>query len=90
MPKNEWYLYVLQCRDGSFYTGITMDVRRRVVAHNGGRASRYTRSRRPVTPIHVEPCSDKADALKKEIAMKKRTREKKEEYMRAYGKGDRS
>jgi len=88
--RKEWYLYMLRCRDGSLYTGITTDVQRRVDRHNEGKASRYTRSRRPATPVHSEKCRDKADALKKEFAMKKRTKKEKEDYVREHGKGDRS
>ena len=47
---DEWFVYILRCADGSFYTGITKDVGRRCRQHNEGTASRHTRSRRPGQP----------------------------------------
>jgi len=80
-----WLLYVLKCRDNTLYTGITLDVSRRVQQHNSGTASRYTRCRLPVTLIFSEPCRSRSQALKKEYAMKRLSREKKEEYLRDNG-----
>jgi len=77
-----WYLYVLMCGDGTLYTGITKDLDRRGAQHNNGTASRYTRSRLPVTLIHREPCKDRSSALKKEYAMKQLSRAEKEEYIK--------
>jgi predicted GIY-YIG superfamily endonuclease len=81
--KMGWSLYVLKCKDGTYYTGITNDLSRRVKQHNEGTASRYTRSRGPVKVIFQEPCRGKSSALKKEYAVKSLTRKMKEEYMRA-------
>ncbi len=78
-----WFLYVLKCRDGTLYTGITNDLPRRMVQHNNGTASRYTRSRRPVSVIYQERCRDKSSALKKECGMKSLSRKEKEEYMKS-------
>ena len=47
------YMYVLECRDGSYYTGYTTDVKRRLVAHNSGKGAKYTRARLPVKLIYV-------------------------------------
>jgi predicted GIY-YIG superfamily endonuclease len=80
-----WLLYVLKCRDNTLYTGITIDVSRRVQQHNCGTASRYTRSRLPVRLLFSEPCRSRSQALKKEYAMKRLSREKKDEYIRNYG-----
>ena len=80
-----WLLYVLKCRDNTLYTGITIDVSRRVQQHNSGSASRYTRSRLPVKLIFSEPCRNRSQALKKEYAMKRLSRKKKEEYLRDNG-----
>ena len=80
-----WLLYVLKCRDNTLYTGITSDVSRRVQQHNRGTASRYTRSRLPVMLIFSEPCRNRSQALKKEYAMKRLSRKKKEEYLRGNG-----
>jgi predicted GIY-YIG superfamily endonuclease len=80
-----WLLYVLRCRDNTLYTGITIDVSRRVQQHNSGTASRYTQSRLPVRLIFSEPCRSLSQALKKEYAMKRLSRKKKDEYIRDYG-----
>jgi predicted GIY-YIG superfamily endonuclease len=80
-----WLLYVLKCRDNTLYTGITIDVSRRVQQHNSGTASRYTRSRLPVRLIFSEPCRSRSQALKKEYAMKRLSRKKKEEYLKDNG-----
>jgi predicted GIY-YIG superfamily endonuclease len=77
-----WSLYILKCGDGTLYTGITNDLDRRVAQHNSGTASRYTRSRLPVTIIHREPCKNRSSALKKEYAMKQLSRTEKEAYIK--------
>ena len=67
-----WFVYLLRCADGTLYTGITTDVERRVAEHNGnhGLGARYTRSRRPVTLAHVEPACSRAEAARREAAIK--------------------
>jgi predicted GIY-YIG superfamily endonuclease len=62
---------MLRCRDGSLYTGITNDLPRRLAAHASGKASRYTRSRLPVTVVYQKPQPTKSQALKREAAIKK-------------------
>src|SRR5437667_1551440 len=59
-----WIVYVLRCADGSLYTGITNDLRRRLAAHRAGTASRYTRARGPVRVVHREPALDRGAALR--------------------------
>jgi putative endonuclease len=73
-----WFLYILKCRDNTFYTGITTDLDRRLDQHNNGTASRCTRSRLPVVRVYHETCADRSDALKRECAVKKLSREEKE------------
>lgn len=85
-PESKWYLYVLECSDGTYYTGISNDIPRRVAMHNAGTASRYTRARRPVKIIHRKRCRSRSDALKKEYALKQLTREEKEGYLEKHGK----
>jgi predicted GIY-YIG superfamily endonuclease len=80
-PSGRWYLYILKCRDGTLYTGITNDLKRRVDQHNNGTASRYTRSRLPVTVLFHERCLNKSSALKKECRIKALSRTEKEEYI---------
>ena len=72
-----WLVYMLRCRDGSLYTGITNDLDRRLKAHAAGRASRYTRSRLPVTLAYTERQPTKSRALKREAAIKKLSRAQK-------------
>ncbi len=84
--KSIWWLYVLACRDGTLYTGVTTDVARRFKQHVAGKASRYTRSRLPVTLIHQERCADRSSALKKEHALKSLPRAQKEEYLKAHAR----
>ena len=67
-------MYLLRCTDGSLYTGITKDVKRRCQQHNAGTASRYTRSRRPVKLVYHEARPDQSSALKREAAIKAMTR----------------
>ena len=77
-PVAGWLVYVLRCRDGSLYTGITNDLDRRLATHAAGKASRYTRSRLPVTLAYQEPQPTKSRALKREAAIKKLVRSRKE------------
>lgn len=67
----DWFVYLVQCRDGSLYTGISTDVLRRVAAHNEGKGARYTRARRPVRLVFIDARTDKSDALRTEIAIKR-------------------
>lgn len=77
----QWYVYILRCSDGSLYTGITNDLDRRVDQHNAGTASRYTRSRLPVTLEYHEKQPSKSDALKRELAIKGMSRTAKEKLI---------
>lgn len=72
-----WFVYVARCADGSLYTGVSTDVVRRLAAHNGGRGAAYTRSRGPVSLVHVEPAADRGAALRREHAIKRMTRREK-------------
>ncbi|MEJ5210698.1 MAG: GIY-YIG nuclease family protein [Burkholderiales bacterium] len=66
-----WIVYMLRCRDGSLYTGITTDLAARLAAHNAGRGARYTRGRLPVTLVYQEPAADRSAALRRERAIKR-------------------
>ena len=55
-----WWVYVLECRDGTLYTGCTDDIPRRLAAHNAGRGAKYTRGRGPVTLRYREETPDQA------------------------------
>ncbi len=77
----KWSVYILRCADGSLYTGIARDTKRRVAAHNAGRGAAYTRSRLPVTLLHQEPASTHSAALRREWAIKRLTRKEKEKLV---------
>jgi putative endonuclease len=68
------YCYIVECSDGSFYTGWAVDAERRLKVHNSGRGARYTSTRRPVKLVYVEPQPDRTTAMKRERAIKKLTR----------------
>lgn len=74
-----WWVYVLRCADGSLYTGITTDVSRRLAEHNGagGLGARYTRSRRPVELVYAEGAGNRAEAARREAAIKRLDRARK-------------
>lgn len=73
-----WIVYMLRCRDGSLYTGITNDLAKRLKVHAAGRASRYTRSRLPVAVVYQERQPTKSRALSREAAVKKLSKREKE------------
>jgi putative endonuclease len=71
------YCYMLQCADGTFYTGWTTDPERRLREHNAGRGAQYTRARRPVRLAYVEAHVDRSAAMRREKALKALTRQRK-------------
>ncbi|WP_291174461.1 GIY-YIG nuclease family protein [Gimesia sp.] len=77
----EWFVYILRCADNSLYTGITTDLNRRCEQHNAGTASRYTRSRLPVTMVYHEIQATRNVALKRELEIKAMSRKVKEELI---------
>lgn len=72
------YCYIVECADGTLYTGWTTDPDHRVSIHNKGLGARYTRMRRPVKLVYVEEQPDRNSAMKRERAIKKMTRERKQ------------
>ena len=72
-----FYCYILECADGTYYTGWTTDPERRLKQHNNGTGSRYTRSRLPVKMVYLEPQPDRATAMKREMAIKRLPHERK-------------
>ena len=76
-----WYVYILECSDGSLYTGITNDVEARIGKHNSGKGAKYTRGRTPVVLKASWEYETKAEAAKEEYALKKLTRPKKLELI---------
>jgi predicted GIY-YIG superfamily endonuclease len=77
-PNDPWLVYIVECSDGSLYTGITNDLERRCQQHNEGLASRYTRSRRPVRVRYYESLPSRSAALIRECAVKLLSRKEKE------------
>jgi len=71
------YCYILECADGTFYTGWTTDPERRVSQHNKGVGAKYTSLRRPVKLVYLEQHPDRTSAMKREIAIKKMKRAQK-------------
>lgn len=83
MEHKKNYTYLLRCADGSLYCGWTNDLKKRFAAHNAGAASKYTRSRLPVTPVYVEASDTKQEAMRRESAIKRLSKAKKEELIRS-------
>ncbi len=73
----EWFVYVLRCRTGQLYTGITTNLDRRLKEHNSGVGSKFTRSRRPVAIVHRERFMNRSLAAKRELRIKRMTLSKK-------------
>ena len=76
MPRS-CYCYIVECADGTYYTGWAIDPERRLAVHNKGRGARYTRMRLPVKLVYVEEQPDRRSAMKREIAIKKMQRARK-------------
>ena len=81
--KKAWYIYIIECADGTYYTGITTDTERRIAEHNtsGIKGARYTRARRPVKLVYSEKVSGRSEALKRESRIKKMSRAVKEKLV---------
>ena len=69
-----WHAYIIECRDGMLYTGITNNIEKRVKAHNAGAGCKFTRSRNPVKLMYSEECVNKNQALTREWQIKKLSR----------------
>ena len=79
-----YFCYILECADGTFYTGWTTDPERRLRQHNAGRGARYTRTRRPLKLVYVEDQPDRGAAMRRELALKRYPRERKLALIREY------
>ncbi|MFQ5610708.1 MAG: GIY-YIG nuclease family protein [Anaerolineae bacterium] len=77
------FVYMVECVDGTLYTGWTTDLERRLKTHNAGRGAKYTRERLPVRLVYWEEVSDRAAAQKRELAIKRLRRSKKLEMIAA-------
>ena len=84
--EKDWYVYIVQCKDGSLYTGITTDLSRRVDDHNSARlGARYTRARRPVHLVYQEKTVSRSAAAKREYQIKQLTVTGKKELIKKAG-----
>ena len=77
------YVYVLECADGTYYTGYTTDVERRVAEHDAGEGAKYTRGRTPVELVHVEEYDTRSAAMSREHGIKSLSRREKERLVDA-------
>jgi putative endonuclease len=68
------YCYIVQCADGTYYTGWAVDPEKRLKVHNAGRGAKYTKTRLPVRLVYVEEQPDRVTAMKRERAIKRMTR----------------
>ncbi|MCB1531072.1 MAG: GIY-YIG nuclease family protein [Rhodospirillales bacterium] len=78
-----WGVYILECGDGSLYTGITNDLSARLEAHESGKGAKYTKGRGPFTLLYYEECGDRSRASKRERVIKGLKREEKMELCRS-------
>lgn len=82
MMEKNWQVYILECGDGTLYTGITTDLNRRLEAHRAGKGAKYTRGRGPLELRYTEPCDGYAAALRREYAIKQLSRAEKLELIK--------
>ena len=79
----QWVVYMLECKDGTLYTGITDRLQHRLAAHRAGKGAKYTRSRGPLVLRYLEDCEDRSSALKREIQIKRLKAKEKWELCRS-------
>lgn len=75
------YTYILRCSDGTFYTGWTNDLNKRIMTHNAGKGGKYTRARLPVELVYAEEHMNKREAMSREFHIKRLSRKEKEELI---------
>ena len=78
-----WVIYLLECKDGSLYIGITNDLEKRLASHNAGLGAKYTRGRRPVTLLEFKTVESQSEALKLEYQIKQLPRFKKRAFFKS-------
>jgi putative endonuclease len=78
------YCYIVECSDGTYYTGWTTDPERRVKQHNKGVGAKYTSTRRPVKLVYLEAKPNRTEAMRRELAIKKMKRAKKSKLVSEY------
>lgn len=85
-----WWVYLLECQDGTLYTGCTDNIPRRIALHNAGRGAKYTRGRGPVILRYQEEVPDRSAALRREAAIKRLNRAEKQALITANSKENRN
>ena len=85
MKPRGWTVYIVRCRDGSYYTGVAKDLERRLAAHNAGRGAAYTRSRLPVSLLWCVSGYSRGRALSREARIKSLTRKEKAALVGTHG-----
>ena len=84
-PTNMYFVYIVQCADGSFYTGFTTDLEKRINVHNEGKGAKYTRARLPVQLQYAEEYNNQTDARQREYDIKQMSRREKEQLIMSKG-----
>ncbi len=82
MMEEKHFAYILECADGSYYTGYTNDLEKRVATHNAGKGGKYTRARLPVNLVYHECFDTKNEAMSREWAIKQLSRKEKENLVK--------
>lgn len=82
-----WFVYIVECCDGTLYTGVTTDIAWRLAAHNTGNGAKYTKSRRPVKLVYRERVKNQSEACKRECQIKKFSRAKKLKFIGDWREG---
>lgn len=85
MKADQHYVYILKCRDNTYYTGYAKDVEQRLKLHNEGKGAKYTRGRGPHEIVYCAPFPTQGDALRKEYEIKQLTRKQKESFIAEEG-----
>ena len=88
MENKQWVVYILECKDGTLYTGITDDLPHRLTMHTAGKGAKYTRGRGPLTLRYRECCPDRSFASKRESAIKKLSKKEKLALIQTYTQHD--
>jgi len=85
MPKTNppipCWVYIMNCNDGSYYTGVTKDINKREALHNSGKGAKYTNSRKPVSLVYFEKHPSRSEAMKREYAIKQLTHQQKQKMV---------
>lgn len=82
--QKSWFVYILECADRTYYTGITTDIKKRIKTHNSGKGAKYTKMRIPVELTYLENHENRSTATKRELEIKKLSREQKETLIKNF------